>query len=649
MFKRLSIQTKLTLSMLACLLLFAAISAALSFILMGNSLRDRAIAQELPAVMGEIRNDILRQIATPLAVAHAMTANAYLLDWEARGLPDAGADGWMAFARSIKDRFDAASIFWVSGATGKYYTEAGLNRTLSRDDPRNQWFYSLLDGPEPDRIDIDRDLSAGAGEGYMLFVNTRFDAGDGKTGVTGLGLSIDAMAAAVSAYQIGESGSVAIVGGDGAYLMNRDPALIDGKHFVKDQPGFTPERVQALFDRQALAHEVRDDPAGKQIMMTSYVPELNLYVLAQVPESEILGDARRTLLLTTLIAALAGGGLGLIVIYLVSRTIAAPVSRASLMLADIADGDGDLSRRLHVETRDEVGALAHAFNRFIGSLEGMVGTVRYSAEAISRATVEVAQGSQDLSARTDSQASALEETAASMEQLGATVRQNADNAQQANQLALTASEVAERGGVVVADVVQTMQGISQSSQRIADIIQVIDGIAFQTNILALNAAVEAARAGEQGRGFAVVAGEVRALAGRSAEAAKEITSLIQDSVARVDKGNTQVEQAGATMQEVVAAIRRVTSIMGEISAASREQATGVAQVGEAVAQMDQATQQNAALVEEMAAAAASMQAQAQELMQTMAVFKISPSAAGAETDRAASGPAASYPALGLSR
>ncbi|WP_322996059.1 methyl-accepting chemotaxis protein [Castellaniella sp.] len=622
MFKRLSIQAKLMLSMLACLLLFAMISAALNFILMGSSLRDRAVTQELPAVVGEIRNDVLRQIAAPLAVAHSMTANTYLLDWEAQGLPDAGADGWMKFARSIKDRFKAATVFWVSGATGKYYTDVGLNRTLSRDDARNQWFYSLLEAPEPDRLDIDRDMGAGATEGYMLFINTRFDAGDGKIGVTGLGLSIDDMATAVSAYKIGESGSVSIVGGDGAYLMNADPALIDGKHFVRDQPGYTPEFIQMLFNQQPFAYVIRAGQHGKQVVASSYVPELKMYVLAEVPESEILGAAQRTLWLTTLIAALVGGGLGLIVIYLVSRAIAAPVSRAARMLEEIADGDGDLSRRLQVETNDEIGVLARAFNRFIESLERMVGSVRYSADSISLATSEVAQGNQDLSARTINQASALEETAASMEQLGATVHQNADNAQQANQLALRASEIAERGGTAVAEVVQTMQGINQASQRIADIIKVIDGIAFQTNILALNAAVEAARAGEQGRGFAVVASEVRALAGRSAQAAKEITVLIHDSVEQVGKGNVQVEQAGATMQEVVDAIRRVTGIMGEISAASREQATGVAQVGEAVAQMDQATQQNAALVQEMAAAADSMQAQAQELVQAVAVFKV---------------------------
>ena len=262
-------------------------------------------------------------------------------------------------------------------------------------------------------------------------------------------------------------------------------------------------------------------------------------------------------------------------------------------------------------------------------LAQVVAQVRRSSESVAMASSEIAQGNQDLSARTESQASALEETAASMEQLGATVRQNAESASQANALARSASDVAVRGGEVVGQVVQTMKGINESSQRIADIIGVIDGIAFQTNILALNAAVEAARAGEQGRGFAVVASEVRSLAGRSAEAAKEIKQLISASVERVEQGSAMADQAGETMTEVVQSIRRVTDLMGEINAASSEQASGVAQVGEAVTQMDQATQQNAALVEEMAAAAGSLSSQAQELVQAVAVFKLDASQSGA--------------------
>jgi methyl-accepting chemotaxis protein len=324
-------------------------------------------------------------------------------------------------------------------------------------------------------------------------------------------------------------------------------------------------------------------------------------------------------------AFMLGGGafaalLATILAMVLARSIVQPVREAAENARVIASGD--LSRTIRTEGRDEPAELATALRHMQESLAAVVAKVRQGSEGVASASTQIAQGNQDLSARTESQASALEETAASMEELSSTVKQNADSALQANQLAQSASTVATQGGAAVSQVVDTMKGISDSSRKIADIINVIDGIAFQTNILALNAAVEAARAGEQGRGFAVVASEVRSLAGRSASAAKEIKALIDDSVARVGQGTHLVGQAGTTMNEVVSSIRRVTDIMGEISAASREQSAGVSQVGEAVTQMDQATQQNAALVEEMAAAAASLNSQAQELVQSVAVFKL---------------------------
>jgi methyl-accepting chemotaxis protein len=258
------------------------------------------------------------------------------------------------------------------------------------------------------------------------------------------------------------------------------------------------------------------------------------------------------------------------------------------------------------------------------SLSRVVASVREGSERVANAGSEIAQGNLDLSSRTEQQASAIQQTSASMEELGSTVKQNADSAHEADALAKSASDVARRGGEAVARVVQTMGGITESSRKIADIIGVIDGIAFQTNILALNAAVEAARAGEQGRGFAVVASEVRSLAQRSADAAREIKRLIAASVERVEQGTAQVDEAGRTMGEVVVSIARVTTIMGEISSASREQSTGVAQVGLSMSQMDSATQRNAALVEQSAAAAESLSAQAQELVQVVAAFRLAP-------------------------
>ena len=315
-----------------------------------------------------------------------------------------------------------------------------------------------------------------------------------------------------------------------------------------------------------------------------------------------------------------GGLLGWAITRNLTRSLGAEPFQVSEAVHRVAEGD--LSTPVSVRPNDSSSMMA-AVKIMQESLIRTVSSVRSNADGVASASAQIAQGNNDLSARTEQQASALEETAASMEELSSTVRQNADNARQANQLAQSASNVAIQGGEVVAQVVETMKGINDSSKKISDIIGVIDGIAFQTNILALNAAVEAARAGEQGRGFAVVASEVRSLAGRSAQAAKEIKELIGASVDRVEQGTAQVDQAGATMTEVVGSIRRVSDIVGDISAASSEQSAGVAQIGEAVMQMDQATQQNAALVEEMAAAANSLRNQADDLVGVVAVFKLS--------------------------
>ena len=334
---------------------------------------------------------------------------------------------------------------------------------------------------------------------------------------------------------------------------------------------------------------------------------------------ETFANARLVMSALGALALLVAVGVAMLIIRSLLKALGGEPSEAAELARAVSQGD--FTHTVALKAGDTQSLMA-SLGAMQSNLAQIVATVRTGSEGVATASAEIAEGNNDLSARTEQQASALEETAASMEELGATVKQNADSARQANQLAQSASTIAIEGGTVVGQVVETMKGINESSRKISDIISVIDGIAFQTNILALNAAVEAARAGEQGRGFAVVASEVRSLAGRSAEAAKEIKVLINASVERVEHGTTLVDQAGATMSEVVHSIRRVTDIMGEISAASNEQASGVAQVGEAVIQMDQTTQQNAALVEEMAAAASSLKGQANDLVQAVAFFKI---------------------------
>ncbi len=341
--------------------------------------------------------------------------------------------------------------------------------------------------------------------------------------------------------------------------------------------------------------------------------------------ADAVSTYKSTMLVNLLIAALALAA-GIIMAFLITRAIVRPLNEAVELARRVAAGD--LTASIEVRSKDETGQLMQALKEMNESLVQIVGDVREGSDSIAIATKQIASGNSDLSQRTEEQASALEETASSMEELTSTVKQNAENAQQANQLAISANDVATKGGEVINRVVTTMESITSSSKKIADIIGVIDGIAFQTNILALNAAVEAARAGEQGRGFAVVAGEVRNLAQRSAAAAKEIKGLIGDSVEKVEGGSRLVGEAGQTIQEVVASVKRVTDIMAEITAASVEQSSGIEQVNTAITQMDEVTQQNAALVEEAAAAAESLEEQAEHMVELMSRFKLAAAAQG---------------------
>ena len=415
-----------------------------------------------------------------------------------------------------------------------------------------------------------------------------------------------------------------------AFLADRSGAIVthpDATLTLKPVSALSPQLQPATLVELAQARTgLRSEIKGQDYLLYgSPVAGTDWQLVVAVHRDQALASIETLLKVSALTVAVS---LALAILVL-GAVIARSLRRLALVrdaLDDIASGEGDLTRRLATHGHDELTQISRAFNQFVDKIAAVLVRIRESSEAVRMATGEIASGNQNLSARTEQQASSLEQTAAAMEQLTATVQQNAENARQANQLATGASDVATHGGSVVAQVVQTMGGIETSSRKIADIIGVIDSIAFQTNILALNAAVEAARAGEQGRGFAVVASEVRVLAQRSATAAKEIKGLIDESVQQVNAGSRLVHDAGATMDKVVDSVRRVTAIVTEISHASQEQSAGIGEINSAVSQMDQSTQQNAALVEEATAAAQSLQQQAAQLADAVAGFKLDSSA-----------------------
>ncbi len=411
----------------------------------------------------------------------------------------------------------------------------------------------------------------------------------------------------------------------GTYLTPEEKKLadaFDANRMAYGRAGFLPAVAALRAHDFQQASELLQGPLTESFPAVQASMEALSQLQLDVAKSQFqASQARYAVVRNVSIAAIAFGVLlaGLIGFWLI-RTISRSLREALRLAESVAAGD--LTQTIDAHSNDEIGQLLQALKNMNASLVTIVGQVRHGTETISVASREIASGNADLSARTESQASSLEETASSMEELTSTVKQNAENARQANQLVVSTADVAAKGGEVVGQVVDTMASIKDSSRKIADIIGVIDGIAFQTNILALNAAVEAARAGEQGRGFAVVASEVRNLAQRSAGAAKEIKALIEDSVDKVDAGGKLVDEAGKTMDEIVTSVKRVTDIMSEIAAASQEQSAGIEQVNQAVTQMDDATQQNAALVEEAAAAAESLQDQAGKLAEAVSVFRL---------------------------
>ena len=409
-----------------------------------------------------------------------------------------------------------------------------------------------------------------------------------------------------------------LASGDGSIVVHPDAQMV-----LKPTTDVAPELTADMLRQQSARTELRAvDVKGRPMLLTVVPVQGTDWLLAVLTDQHEALASVRSLLHTSV---LTGAVVLLAAVLLLAAILSQRLRRLTLVrdaMREIGEGGGDLSRRIDAQGEDELAQIAGSFNGFTGKLSGVLAQIRDTSQSVRVASEEIATGNLDLSGRTELTASSLEQTSASMQQLTETVRHNADAARQANQLVAQATSVAQHGGAVVGNVVSTMEQINNASTKIADIIGVIDGIAFQTNILALNAAVEAARAGEQGRGFAVVAGEVRSLAQRSAEAAKEIKQLIGTSVEQVQAGSRLVRDAGTTMKDIVDSVQRVNDIMAEITASTGEQSTSIAEVGQAVAHLDQMTQQNAALVEQSAAAAQSLKEQSVRLTSAVGSFKL---------------------------
>ncbi|PLY42334.1 methyl-accepting chemotaxis protein [Janthinobacterium sp. ROICE36] len=530
--------------------------------------------------------------------------------WEPNAL-----DGKDAEFANQKPNYDASGRFmpyWTRGAGGKLQVEPivfdpkpGANDWYDVPKRTGKTFFT-----EPYIYPVDGKDVLMASLVAPIMIDGSFK------GVASADFMLTRLAKILADLKVIEGGKLALISNGGLYASHPVPERLGKK--ADDVPAAGLEKV-----RQGQPYEYEDDKGYIHLLQPLHIhPDIAPWsVELNFPKSVAIASARELMIYTLIVALLCAAATAGILILVVNQ-LTRPLRTLGRTMTDLSSGDADLRVKLEVKGTDELAVIGKGFNDFVEKIHAVLLQVQASADNVARASAEIAQGNNDLSARTEQQASSLEETAASVEELTGTVKENADHARQANQLAASASSVAQKSGEVVGKVIATMTSINDSSNKIVDIISVIDGIAFQTNILALNAAVEAARAGEQGRGFAVVATEVRNLAQRSAAAAKEIKLLIDDSVGKVAAGSKLVDEAGATMEQVVDSVRKVTAIMADISVATTEQSDGIAQVNQALAQMDGVTQQNAALVEEAAAAAESLQDQASHLAQVVSVFKL---------------------------
>ncbi|MBC3906577.1 methyl-accepting chemotaxis protein [Undibacterium umbellatum] len=590
----------------------------------------------------QIETDLNNEIRGVAAGYNAVLSNwiqtnLSLMDSLAQGLGN-GAD-LQSSLTMMRAGGNFLSVY--QGQPDKQFTNIPADPPPAGFDPTvRPWYKAAMDAKKPI---VTSPYMGVAPPGLMITFAAPVKGGEG--GVVGADVFLTKIVDQILTIKLAGGGYAFLLDKSGQVLAHADQAKV-----MKMAKEITPDlALDNLANLSKQKDPILTEIGGKpHFMLLQQITGSDIYLALVIDKKKALEALDQLLIISAVVLLILLGVIMPLTTVLVGRMLSG-LQRVRDAMSDIAAGGGDLSRKIDVEGDDEVAQTASAFNRFLEQLRVMVVDVRKATDSITVGATEIATGNMDLSGRTEQQASSLEETAASMEELTEAVRNNADNAREANKMAVNASDVATQGGEVVGKVVTTMQGISDSSRKIVDIISVIEGIAFQTNILALNAAVEAARAGEQGRGFAVVASEVRTLAQRSAAAAQEIKNLIEDSVNKVSEGSELVDKAGAAMTRIVSAVDQVAAIINEITTASVEQSDGIQQVNVALAHMDEATQQNAALVEQAAAAAGSLEEQANLLKTAMSAFRMEDSGSGPRIAPAKSSWAknkASAPSLG---
>ena len=592
--------------------------------LAGREQRERVRVHELPAQLQSVAARVQAQLNLSIAGSEALANNTYLQSWIAAGSPE----DWLpqveaALARSQRSlKANAVFLAASDGQSVRYYHyENGRlqQRAMSSSDSTDNWYFDFARNGSTFELNLD---SNPLSKSLLMFVNYRGEpmAGNLPALVAGGGMGMEQLSELIRANRVGRSGSVMLVRTDGLVDVHPDVAQA-GQLNLGNQSAFAALMANnwAMVREQQMPIVEVELEGETTYVAAMYLPDLQRYLIARMPVAEITSGIERNQWLT-LAAGSALLVLALLVLFPLSTQLLHPLESLQRQIAQITESL-NLGARLQTKDQAEIGRMCEQLNRFLERLRGAFSEVRDSVDGIHAQAASIATGNQDLSQRTETEAAALEHSASSMEELSTSVQQNAENARQARELSVGASDIARQGGELMAQVVSNMHAIAQSSERVGHFVGVIDSIAFQTNILALNAAVEAARAGEQGRGFAVVASEVRALAARSGEAAREIRNLIQESSQRVDSGAQRVEQAGTTMREIVDAVQRVSELIQSIAAASQEQASGLYSVTQATAKMEGVTQQNAALVEQVAAAASSLEGEAAHLSSLMGNFQ----------------------------